>query len=159
MCLLGSRVGKGTEEFVKVDLTYPTNFARLAKDLDAKYYGLLSSTGASSSSLLLYPRTKGQAENAVKEVGVDMTQIMRPGLLRNRDGDARKGEKFIQWLGVGPQIEAVDMGFAMLQHAIESVKKFRETGEKFTNTMENKAIVSFVKEAKGVTTKKCFLTR
>jgi hypothetical protein len=59
---LGSRVGRGKEEFVKVDLTYPTEFAKMAKKMSVPVYGLLSSSGAKASSMFFYMKTKGQAE-------------------------------------------------------------------------------------------------
>ena len=60
LCCLGTRVKVGEELFTKVDLTYPTNFAKLAKELNVPYYGLMSSMGANLDSMLLYMRTKGR---------------------------------------------------------------------------------------------------
>lgn len=59
LCLLGSRVGTGEENFKRVDFHYPLNFARLALELKTRHYGLLTSMGAASDSILLYMRTKG----------------------------------------------------------------------------------------------------
>jgi oxidoreductase len=46
--------------FKKVDYTYVTNFAQLAKDNGVNDFHLVSSVGASKSSWFLYPRTKGE---------------------------------------------------------------------------------------------------
>lgn len=70
LCTLGTRVKVGDELFIKVDYQYPLNFATLAKHLEVKHYGLLSSTGADSTSMLLYMRTKGRVERACKEVNL-----------------------------------------------------------------------------------------
>jgi oxidoreductase len=101
LCCLGSRVKNGAEIFIKVDKTYPENFAKLAKQLEVPYFGLLSSTGASAGSWFLYMRTKGEAENSLKEIGVKNLAIFRPGLLRNRDGDVRYIEKIVQFTNLG----------------------------------------------------------
>mgnify|MGYP001807138510 CR=1 FL=1 len=84
---MGTRVKVGEEEFKKVDLIYPTEFAKLGKRCGGKYYGLLSSMGAKQNSMLLYMRTKGQCEEAVKATGQFKLNIYRPGLLLNRDND------------------------------------------------------------------------
>ncbi len=62
LCCLGTRVKVGEENFIRVDYKYPLEFAKLSLELNAKHYGLLSSNGASSTSLLLYMRTKGRVE-------------------------------------------------------------------------------------------------
>lgn len=65
LCCLGTRVKVGEETFVKVDYTYPLEFAKLALQLKAKHYGLLSSTGGDPNSFLLYLKTKGRVERDV----------------------------------------------------------------------------------------------
>ena len=70
ICTLGSRVGTGEDNFVKVDYTYPLNFANLAKTLSVPYYGLLTSGGAKSNSMLLYMRTKGRVEEDMAKIGL-----------------------------------------------------------------------------------------
>ena len=65
LCCLGTRVKVGEETFVKVDYTYPLEFARLALSLKVKHYGLLSSTGGDPNSMFLYLKTKGRVERDV----------------------------------------------------------------------------------------------
>jgi hypothetical protein len=69
--------------------------------------------------------------------------------LRNRDGDKRTGEKIIQFLGVGPQIEAADMGIAMVYRTVDQVKEYRETTRSYVDTIENKAILNYLKQKRA----------
>ena len=118
LCTLGTRVKVGEELFTKVDYEYPLNFARLAKELAVRHYGLLSSTGADATSMFLYMRTKGRVENACREVGLPQLTIYRPGLLLNRRGDSRFGEKVGAWIPGLSKIESADMGREMIEHAV-----------------------------------------
>ena len=79
------------------------NFANLAYECNVKYYGLLTSVGASSSSWFLYPRTKGRVEEAVSAVKIPIVTIFRPGLLLNRD-KPRFVEKLFSKIPIGPRI-------------------------------------------------------
>ena len=101
-----------------MDYQYPLNFAILAKELGVKHYGLLSSTGSDSKSIFLYMRTKGQVEAAVQELGLNQLCIYRPGLLCNRRGDSRLGEKIGSWIPFITKIESADMGRAMIERAV-----------------------------------------
>ena len=118
LCTLGSRTKYGKQEFVKVDYTYPLEFAKVAVDLQIPYFGLLSSVGASASSWFLYMKTKGEIENAITALKLPYLCIFRPGLLRNRDNDARFGEKIAHYIPFLGGIESVMMGAAMLKHVI-----------------------------------------
>ena len=81
LCTLGTRVKVGEEQFRRVDYTYPLEFAKLAKELKVKHYGLLSSMGSSVGSWLLYMRTKGEVERDVTVANSQGLSIYRPGLL------------------------------------------------------------------------------
>ena len=89
ICCLGTRVKVGADLFDRVDRVYPLEFARLAFELNAKHYGLLTSQGADASSMLLYTRTKGLAERDITAVNQRGLMIYRPGLLLNRRNDNR----------------------------------------------------------------------
>ena len=93
LCTLGSRVGRGTETFLKVDYHYPMAFCKLAKECGAKYYGVCSSGGADANSRFLYMRTKGEVERDLKAIPSIYVAIFRPGMLANRNGEWRIGEK------------------------------------------------------------------
>lgn len=43
LCTLGSRTKMGKETFIRVDYTYPLEFAKIAKKVGARHYGLLTS--------------------------------------------------------------------------------------------------------------------
>jgi uncharacterized protein YbjT (DUF2867 family) len=98
------------------------NFALLAKELDVKHYGLLSSTGADATSMFLYMKTKGRVEQALKDLKLSQLSIYRPGLLLNRRNDSRVGEKIGSWIPFITKIESADMGKAMVEHAVKVVR-------------------------------------
>lgn len=98
------------------------NFAILAKELDVKHYGLLSSTGADATSMFLYMKTKGRVEQALKDLKLSQLSIYRPGLLLNRRNDSRVGEKIGSWIPFITKIESADMGKAMVEHAVKVVR-------------------------------------
>ncbi|EFN55849.1 hypothetical protein CHLNCDRAFT_145410 [Chlorella variabilis] len=90
-CLGTTRAAAGTaDQFRKVDLEYVAATARAAKAAAVPTFALVSSQGARPSVWatdlkllhgLLYMKTKGQAEEAVKSMGLSYTAIMRPGML------------------------------------------------------------------------------
>ena len=59
-----------------MDRDYPIEFAKLAVNVGAKEFYLVSSMGAKASSWFLYPKTKGQAEEALKEAGLNRLIIV-----------------------------------------------------------------------------------
>eukprot|EP00884_Botryococcus_braunii_P022503 jgi/Botrbrau1/8937/Bobra.0148s0050.1 len=127
-CALGTTRGTAgsADAFVKVDLTYVSEAARLAKEAGVRHFSLVSSGGANAkmpaSNLLplhplLYVRTKGQAEEAVKAAGFPRTSIFRPGLLER--GDAARGvEKVFSY--ILPSIHVRDVARVMILDAENS---------------------------------------
>lgn len=94
-CCFGSQRKHGEETFIKVDKTYPLYAADIALTsrtkslyLDIPHYLLLTSMGSDPKSWFLYPRTKGEVEEEVKQKKINLLSIFRPGLLKNRR-DAR----------------------------------------------------------------------
>ncbi|KAG1708046.1 hypothetical protein DVH05_024731 [Phytophthora capsici] len=79
------------EAFRKVDLEYVTKFAEHAKDAGVPYFGLLTSSNANKDSWFLYPQTKGEVEENIKNLAFERTSIFRPGLI-NRGELARTVE-------------------------------------------------------------------
>lgn len=102
-CLGTTRAAAGSaDQFRRVDLTYVEKAARVAKQCGSRAFGLVSAQGARASTIssdmkpfhgLLYMKTKGMAEERVKDQGFEYTLIMRPGLI-DRKEDARGIEKF-----------------------------------------------------------------
>ncbi|RYG47376.1 hypothetical protein EON67_08640 [archaeon] len=54
------------DAFRHVDLEYVTAIAHACKAAGVRHFSLVSSMNADAGSWFLYPRTKGEAENAVK---------------------------------------------------------------------------------------------
>jgi len=81
-CCLGTTKGKaGVQGFIRVDHDYVLMSAEIAKADKCKHFSLVSSQGANKNSTFLYPRTKGQAEEALKVIHFDRLSIYRPGVL------------------------------------------------------------------------------
>ena len=123
ICTLGSRVGTGEENFRKVDQIYPTNFAKLAKQVGAPYYGLCTSQGANANSWFLYMRVKGQVENDLINLKLPQLDIYQPGLIEDRDNDFRIGEKIFSRVPFISKISSRDLGLSFLNQAILTLRK------------------------------------
>ncbi|KAL4139900.1 hypothetical protein PRNP1_015329 [Phytophthora ramorum] len=81
-CLGTTRKDAGSAEaFRKVDLEYVAKFAELAKDAGVPYFGLLTASNANKDSWFLYPQTKGEVEESIKQLSFERTSIFRPGLI------------------------------------------------------------------------------
>jgi uncharacterized protein YbjT (DUF2867 family) len=110
-CCLGTtrRAAGSAAAFRRVDLDYAVAFARLAKRAGARRFLLVSSLGASPSSPFLYPRTKGECEEAISAIGFTTVVIVRPSFLVGARAQERPGEavalrvgRFIRPLLIGP---------------------------------------------------------
>jgi oxidoreductase len=103
-CLGTTRPTAGSAEaFRKVDLHYVEAAARAAAACKVPHFGLVSAQGANAGVWasdwklfhgLLYMKTKGQAEEAVKAARFPYASILRPGLLE-RGELARGMEKMV----------------------------------------------------------------
>lgn len=83
----------GGAAFRAVDLDLAVAFARAARAGGARRFGLVSSAGANAGSSFLYPRTKGEAEDAVAGLGFETLVIARPSLLLGERARPRFSEK------------------------------------------------------------------
>ncbi len=83
VCTLGTtiKIAKTDEAFRRVDLHIPSRVASIAAQNGVKCYVLNSSMMANPKAGGLYLRTKGQAEQAVKNSGIPSVVLARPGLL------------------------------------------------------------------------------
>ena len=80
--------------FRAVDHDAVTDFASAARRAGARRMAIVSSVGADAASRNFYLRVKGEAEAALRALGFERLDIMRPGLLRGpRDGPPRTGER------------------------------------------------------------------
>lgn len=71
--------------------------------------------------MFLYMKTKGRVEQALRGVGLNQLTIYRPGLLMNRRGESRVGEKIGSCIPFIAKIESADMGKAMVERAVKAV--------------------------------------
>lgn len=96
-CCLGTTRGKsGKEGFIKVDHDYTLKVAELAKEGGCKQFHLVSSSGASSKSMLLYTQIKGLVEEAIMKLQFPRLNIYRPKVLTGNREEARMGETFFK---------------------------------------------------------------
>lgn len=93
-CALGTtmKAAKHKEQFYKVDVTYPLNFAKFGLECGAKRFVLLSAAGASRKSGSFYLKAKGQAEAKIKELGYSSFHVVRLPLIEAERKDFRLGE-------------------------------------------------------------------
>jgi len=93
-CCLGTTRGKsGADGFYRVDHDYVTGAAKLAKHGGCSQFHLISSQGANKDSSFLYPKTKGQVEEELKEMKFDKLFIYRPSMLLCKREESRPMEK------------------------------------------------------------------
>ena len=80
-CCLGTTRGKaGADGFVKVDYDYVVNSAQKLREHGCKDFHLLTSQGSNPNSWLLYPKTKGRAEEVCKAMDFQRVDIYRCSL-------------------------------------------------------------------------------
>jgi uncharacterized protein YbjT (DUF2867 family) len=96
-CALGTtRAAAGSAAaFRAIDYEYALAFARHARSAGATRFALTSAMGADARSRLLYPRTKGELEEAVRRLDFAALAILRPGFLGGARGEHRPVERLI----------------------------------------------------------------
>jgi uncharacterized protein YbjT (DUF2867 family) len=95
ICCLGTTIRQaGSQDaFRAVDHDLVLAAARAAKLAGTPHMILVSSVGAAAKSSNFYLRTKGETEEALRALGFDRLDLIRPGLLRgDRPGPQRLGE-------------------------------------------------------------------
>ena len=97
-CALGTTIrdAGSREAFRTVDLRYPAALARLARLAGARHFSLVSAVGARPDSRIFYNRTKGEAEEAVRQAGYPSGAILRPSMLGGDREDRRPLERLGQ---------------------------------------------------------------
>ncbi|MCH7497861.1 MAG: oxidoreductase [Candidatus Marinimicrobia bacterium] len=133
-CCLGTtraKAGSATA-FRRVDHDYPLASARLAAGQGAGQFLLVSALGANPRSRLLYSRTKGQLEAALRDLPLAAVHIFRPSFLMGERTESRPGERVglalmrvVTPLLLGPlrrwrAIHAATLARAMLRRAAEA---------------------------------------
>lgn len=121
-CCLGTTIRQaGSQEaFRKVDYEYPLALARIAKDLGARQYLLITALGSDKNSSIFYNRVKGDVEAAIGELGIPCFHIIEPSMLLGDRKEHRGGE------GVGKFVmKALDFIIPKKYKAIEASKVAR----------------------------------
>jgi uncharacterized protein YbjT (DUF2867 family) len=95
ICTLGTtqRAAGSNEKFAAVDRDLPVRIARRARAAGATRFALNSSLGADAGSGNFYLRTKGEAEDAIRELGYPGYTIVRPSLIDAERTESRPGER------------------------------------------------------------------
>lgn len=115
-CCLGTTMAKAgsKEKFYAVDFEYPLKVARIAISQGARQYLLVSALGADKNSSIFYNRVKGEAEEALRQLGFSTLHIFRPSLLLGPRKEKRSGEDAAKWFYkvfgflIPPRYKAVD---------------------------------------------------
>jgi len=94
-CCLGTTAKKthDQKEYKKIDVDYPLEIARLAKDNQVQNYLIVSAMGANKYSKVFYNRLKGLLEDELIKIGLPGLHIFRPSLLTGARKEFRGGEK------------------------------------------------------------------
>lgn len=127
ICCLGSTIKKaGSQEaFRKVDFDHVIHFAKIAEQVGAQKFLVISAMGADADSKIFYNRVKGEMEQALRALKIPQIEIFRPSLILGDRKEKRLGEDiakaltpFLQPLMRGPlrkyrAISATDIAKAM----------------------------------------------
>ncbi len=109
VCLGTTRKLAGSAEaFVRVDHDLVLALARQAAEQGVRDLFLVSTQGASPRSPVLYLRTKGRVEAAVRGLGFRSVHLFRPAILLGRRSAPRPGERLLERLD--PLLGAVLIG-------------------------------------------------
>ena len=104
--------------FAAVDFDLITNVGQAAKAARARHMIMVSSPVANASSKIFYLSTKGKTEDAIRAMGFERLDIIRPGLLRGMRSDARIGESLGTMLS--PLTDAIMQGALRRFRSIDS---------------------------------------
>lgn len=93
-CCIGTTAAKtpDRELYRRIDYGIPVQAARLSKESGARTFITISAMGADARSAVFYSRTKGEMEQAVREVGLQRLYILRPSLIGGERDERRAGE-------------------------------------------------------------------
>lgn len=119
-CCLGTtrKVAGSDAAFRRVDHDYVLAFAALARRHGCRRLLVISSLGASPHSPALYPRTKGQMEQALLAQEWQRLAILRPAMLLGNRQPPRKSEQLIQ--AIYPLVRPLLQGRFRRWRAIEA---------------------------------------
>lgn len=136
VCLGTTMKKAGSKDaFRKVDYDLVVGIAKQAKNSSVKHFIVVSSLGADPSSNNFYLKTKGEMEEAVKQLDFEYCGFLRPSLLLGNRKEFRFGEKIailffkiFSFIFVGPLkkykgIKAEDVAKGMIMLAKSGIGK------------------------------------
>ncbi|HXH31510.1 MAG TPA: NAD(P)H-binding protein [Bacteriovoracaceae bacterium] len=96
-CCLGTTIkaAGSQQQFRKIDQRAVGDFARIAKNHQAKSFVLVSAQGAAPGSKIFYSRVKGEVEQELNALGLASLTIFRPSLLIGDRKEKRPAERFL----------------------------------------------------------------
>ena len=100
ICALGTTRAKAgsAAAFRAIDYDYALAVATRAREAGASRFALTSSMGANARSNLLYPRTKGELEEAIDRLSFPALMIVRPGFIGGKRNESRPSEQLMGWI-------------------------------------------------------------
>jgi uncharacterized protein YbjT (DUF2867 family) len=145
-CCLGTTRAKAgsAEAFRRVDFDAVEEFARAAQAAGAKRFLLVSSSGADARSPFLYPRVKGEAEEAVSRLPFEAVAVLRPSLLLGPRAERRPAERLAQALLGGPLRGLIPARWRPVEAAAvaRAMKRWALTGAPGVCRLENEKILA-----------------
>ncbi len=97
-CCLGTTMKKAgsKDAFKKVDYDYVVALAKAMKANGAQQFLVITAMGADKNSFIYYNKIKGQAEEALQNLGFSTLHIIRPSLIMGERNEHRLGEAIAQ---------------------------------------------------------------
>lgn len=100
-CCLGTTIkkAKSQEAFKEVDYDYPLLAAKIFKELNPQgKFLIVSALGADANSGIFYNKTKGELENALRDLELSNLIIFQPSLILGSRSESRPAEAISQFL-------------------------------------------------------------
>ena len=125
-CLGTTRAAAGgASEFIEIERDFTAHAARIAKNSGVRHFSVVTASSANSAMPavdwihpLLYIKTLGEKEDAVRAQDFERASFFRPGMLNREKGD-RAWEVAVNKLGVG--LKVTDLARAMLEDALTPI--------------------------------------
>lgn len=94
-CCLGTTMKKAgnKESFYKVDFTYCYELGKIAAQLNAQSFNIVSAIGADPDSSIFYSSVKGKLEEAITNLNIIHLNIFHPSILLGDRTEFRFGER------------------------------------------------------------------
>lgn len=131
-CALGSTTKKtpNYDDYYKIDVSYPYEFAKLGKTKGARFYGLVSAHGANQNSYSNYLKMKGLLEKDLSKLLYSTVAFARPSLLKGDRKEFRLLEKLSETIvslmpGNYKAIHAKDVAASLIAASKNLIEKKR----------------------------------